>query len=135
MFFRKHERVQKVFKKPSRTLQSEAAACDINLIMKKYEKTGMITHVRKTSGFYGDVSEVTDYHSAANFVAVAHESFMSLPSSVRERFKNDPGEFLAFVEDPKNADELIEMGLRSRPAPESPPVKVEVTNPAPEPQN
>lgn len=131
----RRKRTQKVFTKPSRTVQSEAEACNINNIMRKYEKTGIVTHVRKTNGFYGDVSEVQDYHSAANFIAVAQESFMSLPASVRERFDNDPGKFIAFVDDPKNAEELVTMGLREAPKPAPEPVEVKVVNPVPDPQN
>lgn len=43
------------------------------------------------------------------------KSFMTLPASVRERFANDPGEFLKFAEDPANLDEMVDMGLATYP--------------------
>lgn len=115
-FYRKHQRVQFKSDLPSRTKQSFLAECDINRIMKKYQKGEIVTHVNKFPGGYGDFIAPPDYHEAMNKVIAAQAMFGSLPSSVRSRFANDPGLFLAFVGDPKNTAELISMGLaKARP--------------------
>ena len=108
-------RLQKSFKgEESRTNQSMAPDTDINNIMKRYEKTGLLDHVNRYQGDYGDFTNVpVDYHDAMNIVRAADEMFMSLPATVRSRFENDPGKFLAFVENPENASAMVEMGLAS----------------------
>ncbi len=94
--------------------QSFKEECDINTILKKYDKTGLIEHVSKYNGSYGDVTESVDYQTALNTVMSAESAFMSLPASIRTLFDNDPHRFLEFAQDPENAEELIEMGLATR---------------------
>jgi hypothetical protein len=54
----------------------------------------------------------------------AKENFMTIPSTIRERFQNDPQQFYSFASDPDNFDELVDMGLATKeiptPAPEEP---------------
>lgn len=99
----------------SLTHQSMKDECDINLIMARYQSTGLIEHVNQFEGNYGDFMDATDYHSAMNEVLAANDAFASLPSSIRERFSNDPAQFLDFVHDDKNRDEMIKMGLIEEP--------------------
>ncbi len=94
----------------SLTHQSMAADCDINNIMKRFEKTGVIDHVRE-HGDYGDFLEATDYHTSMLKVLEAQEMFAALPAAVRAKFENDPGQFLSFVHEPSNRREMAEMGL------------------------
>lgn len=96
--------------KLSRTKQSFRDECDINNILKKYLKTGILPVVTRVQQ-YGDFSEVSDYQGALHTVMSAQEAFMDLPSKVRERFMNDPGQFLEFMADPKNGKEAVELGL------------------------
>lgn len=96
----------------SRTKQSFKDDCDINSIMKKYEKTGVVAHQAKYQGNYADVSGGLDYHASMNAVTRAQEMFMQLPASVRTKFGNDPGRFLEFAMDPANDEEMIKMGLK-----------------------
>jgi len=95
----------------SMTRQSFKKDCDINYIMAKYQKTGLIEHVNRYQGNYGDFLTVDDYQSSMIKVMQANEAFESLPSSLRKRFSNDPAEFLSFVQNPDNRDEMIELGL------------------------
>lgn len=100
---------------PTRTKQSFGPECDINNIMAKFAQTGLIDHVNEFQGRYEDFTDVpTDYHAAVNQVFEAEAMFMTIPAKLRARFNNDPGEFLAFVEDPNNTDELVELGLATR---------------------
>lgn len=91
--------------------QHQAADCDINNIMARYERDGLIPHVNQYQGQYGDFAEVYDYQTALNVVMNAEECFMSLPAQIRKRFDNDPGAFLDFVSDPLNRSEMVSMGL------------------------
>lgn len=115
-----------VTKPPSRTKQSFLAECDINNILKQFKATGIVTHInaQRAQGRYEDLPASTDFQEALNTVMAAEAAFASLPSLVRERFGNDPERFLAFVGDPKNADELVKLGL-TKPVPAKPgPVEV-----------
>lgn len=96
---------------PGLTKQSMKAECDINGIMKRYEKTGVLQHVRNNVGFYDDVSSVVDYQASLEIVRKAEDMFRSLPAKIRSRFENDPQQYVDFVLDPANKDELIAMGV------------------------
>lgn len=113
--FRPHPRVHPE-SGPGRTKQSFADESNINIIMKRYEKTGVLDHFNQHQGDYGDFIAAPDYHTAMNMIRDAGEMFMEIPATVRAQFKNDPAAFLAFVQDPDNTDAMIEMGL-ARPAP------------------
>lgn len=96
---------------PSMTKQGHKDECDINVIMKRYEQTGMIPFAeRAATGRYLDVSDV-DYKEAMFAVAAAQSAFAEMPAQVRDRFANDPGAMLAFLEDPKNLEEARKLGL------------------------
>lgn len=98
----------------SRTKQSFKAESDINTIMAKHQKTGLIDHVAKFNGRYEDLPDSFDYQTGLNQIIEAEAAFASLPSSIRNRFANDPKEFLAFVEDPENEEEMVDLGLLKR---------------------
>ena len=95
--------------------QSFKDECDINKIMLRYEQTGILEHAREHQGRYGDFLDVPTYQEALNGIQDAQEAFMSLPATVRDRFENEPAQFLAFAQEKKNFDELVEMGLAERP--------------------
>lgn len=101
---------------PSMTQSEFAAECDINVIMARALKTGALP-VRADMARYGDFSEVVDFHHAQEVILDAERKFASLPSKVRDRFKNSPAEFLAFVHDPKTpVEEFEKLGLLSEEA-------------------
>ncbi len=105
-----HERVQ-LDPGPGRTKQSFSEESNINLIMKKYEKTGMLDHLNQYEGRYGDFIAAPDYHTAMNSIRSAGEMFMQIPATIRAKFDNDPAQFLAFVQNPDNREQMVEMGL------------------------
>lgn len=96
------------------TKQAFKAECDINTIMEKYARDGLLDHVSKYEGQYADVSAEVDYQMALETIFRAEEAFMSLPAKIRTKFDNDPQRFLEFVEDPSNHEEMIELGLRKK---------------------
>lgn len=105
------------FTEPTQTKQSFKNDCDINRIMARFQKTGAITHVQNHSLQYGFASGAT-FTESMNIVANAQSMFNELPSSIRTKFKNDPAEFLDFVQNAANADELVELGLATRALPQ-----------------
>lgn len=84
--------------------------CDIKRIVGRYQRTGVLPQF-KPGGRYGDFSEVGDYMEALGRVELARAAFASLSSDVRKRFRNDPGELVAFLQDPANRDEAVKLGL------------------------
>ncbi len=105
------DRVQLSFKgQKSKTKQSFAKECDINEIMAKYQKTGAIAHVNQHGAEYGFATS-HDFSSAMRLITQAQDMFAGLPSSIRNRFANDPAQFLDFVQDADNAKEMQTLGL------------------------
>ena len=85
--------------------------CDINNIMSKYQKTGLITHVAKHQGDYHDFTVMPDFKTAIDTIHEAEAMFMEIPANIREQFENDPGKFVEFATDDCNYDEMVRMGL------------------------
>lgn len=96
---------------PSKTQQQFLKECDVNEILKKYEKTQTLNHVNSIQGNFGDFSNVTDYQSSLNAVMAAHDSFMGLSADIRSKFGNDPGNLIQFLSDDKNYDQAYQLGL------------------------
>lgn len=107
--------------------QSEAEGCDINLIMKRFEKTGQLPYI-DSEGVFTDTTVMGDYQDVQNRIAAARAIFDQLPLTVRQRFNHDPAELLDFAADPANTKELQQLGLF--PPDDKPPA---VTPPTPEP--
>ena len=108
----------------SLTKQADKKSADINHIMARYEKTGLIEHVNRFEGSYGDYMEIPeDYQGCIDMVREAQEMFQTVPSRIRAEFDNDPGQFLAFVSDPENREAMGEMGLLPKSPPVSPPAE------------
>lgn len=115
-----HDRHQLICQDHSRCKQAFSPECDINQIMATYEKTGLLNHVNEHRGDYGDFVGYDDYHQSLNQIKAAEELFLSIPASVRAKFRNDPSEFLKFAQDPKNASEMVELGLAFTTTPKTP---------------
>lgn len=100
------------------TKQEFAEEVDINTILRRFNITGQLPeNVRMPT--YADFSEVYDFHSAANAIAQAKEAFEQMPADVRYRFGNDPAAFLAFCDNPANAEEAAKLGLTDPRPPEA----------------
>lgn len=99
---------------PTMTIQSAADECDINKMIARYQHTGSYHNrvaMPTAKPEFGDFADVKSYHEAQNLIIAAEESFASLPASVRDRFRNDPGRLLEFLEDSTNLDEAVKLGL------------------------
>ncbi len=91
--------------------QSFKDECDVNSILARYAKTGLLTPVVSRPGIFVDVSEVGDYRTAIENVRSAEALFMEIPSGIRAEFDNDPAKFLDFCTDPASEDRMRELGL------------------------
>ena len=112
---------------PSLTKQAHKDECDVGLILKKYSHTGAIQHC-KPPGQYFDASSSMDFHSAMDFIMQAKDDFLSIPSSIRKKFDNDPGNFIKWLADEANHDEAVQLGFIVPPEEEKI-GKVEIVNP------
>lgn len=92
------------------TEQAHKDACDVNKIIRKYDKTGLISHISKIEGQFGDVSG-EDFKSMQDTIVRAQQMFDQLPSEIRVKFQNSPQTLLAFMDDPNNRQEAIDLGL------------------------
>jgi phage internal scaffolding protein len=112
-------KIQKALRKSQRSVintgeglteQAHKDDCDINYILRNYQKTGLIKHAKNNQGKYDDISAV-DFSEAMIIVAQAKSMFEELPANMRKRFGNDPGAFLNFVQTPGNEAEMVKMGI------------------------
>lgn len=112
---------------PSMTRQADAAECDINNIMKRYEKTGILPPYT-SPGFFADVSDMGDFHAVMDTVAKTRAIFEQFPAEFRASFGNDVAEFVNWATDPANAGELKSLIDE---APKAPVVPAPAVEPAP----
>lgn len=102
----------------SKTQQQFKDESDINTIVERFGLTGELPTVNRMP-VSGDFTGVTDFQTAMQLVRKAQEGFMEFPAQLRARFANDPQRVLQFLEDEKNRDEAIRLGLV--PKPQDPP--------------
>lgn len=106
----------------SRVKQEFAEEADINVLIARFQKTGVLTTGRISAAkpFYGDFSSGTDYQAAMEAVLRIDDEFASLPAKVRIEFENDPYQLLRFLENPANKERAIELGLIAKPSQKAP---------------
>lgn len=97
------------FPEHGRTKQSFKDECDINVIMRRFEQTGELP-LNQRPMLFGDCPDL-DFQGAMQTVVEAKERFLALPSAIRDRFANDPQRLLNFINDERNRDEAIALGL------------------------
>lgn len=97
---------------PTRTSQEFKEECDINTIVERFGITGELPEPGSVKApLEGDFVDVHDFQSALNVVRQAEEAFMAMPADVRTEFNNDPGRFMAFVNDPSNLERAVKLGI------------------------
>lgn len=94
----------------SLTVQSEKDECDVNILMERYAKTGVIT-MNQAQPRFMDVTDAPTFQEALHIVQQANDAFASLDAKIRREFDNDPVKFLEFIGDEKNHDRALELGL------------------------
>ena len=107
-------KVDTTFEGESLTQQHFAADADINNIIAKYASTGVLgdpLNPGTITPMFDDFTNVLDYHTAQTYIANALQSFAALPSDLRLRFNNDPGQLIAFIQDDNNREEAVRLGI------------------------
>ena len=90
--------------------QSQKCHTDLSKILDPARKNQLLRHVSKFEGTYDDIP-VQSYQEAMGIVAQAKTMFEELPSHIRSRFGGDPKQFLEFVQNPANAQEMKKLGM------------------------
>lgn len=92
--------------------QSEKEQTDINRIVQRFDRDGVLSHLNERVATFQDVTNLSGgYREALHQVRAADEFFAQLPAKVRERFENNPGAFLDALVDPGRRTELEELGV------------------------
>lgn len=95
----------------SLTNQADMDSADVNKIMARFEKTGLLPGLDRQP-IFADVSDVQDYHSSLSAVRRAEQYLALQPPSIRNRFQNDPAALIDFLKDDKNNEEAVKLGLK-----------------------
>jgi phage internal scaffolding protein len=108
------------------TVQHQKEACDAKNIVARHKivKGFDIFDNYRDATVSNEVIDLTslpsDFVQAQNQINYAQQQFEALPAKVRKNFNNNSREFLSFVQNPENIDELIRLGLATqRPVEES----------------
>lgn len=108
---------------PSRTKQSFKAECDIQNILRKFQRTGVIEHARRFSGEFGHAPAV-DFKTAMDIVAAGKSKWEELPTTLKQRFGSAES-FLEFFQDEANRSEAEKLGLVEKRSPAEPEAELE----------
>lgn len=95
----------------SKTRQADKDSCDINIIVDRLLKKGIVPRMAGGVAKYGDFSSGLDFKETLDRIMEAEDQFMELPAKVREACDNDPGRFLDLVADPEKREELEKLGM------------------------
>jgi len=95
-----------------KTKSEFADDCDINKIMSRYRKTGILPDSSKAAlAQYGNFDQIPSFHEMQDKVLAAHELFSSLPAHVRKEFDNDPGLFIDSSQTAEGMALMVKLGL------------------------
>lgn len=105
---------------PSLTQQHFAEECDINEILRRSAISGHLP-VNDKVPMYGDFTTVPQSLTEAfSLIKQANDLFAAMPWQVRERFQNNPQKMIEFLNDEKNRDEAVKLGMVKAPVKEAP---------------
>ena len=124
----KHRRVRFATEGESLTHQSERTRADINNLVRQG-----IELPDPNQMVFRDFSDGADFETVQNAIVEVERNFESLPSDIRDRFRNNPAQLIDFVNNPENAVEAAEMGLIDPPGPPEAPAQEVVVKDPPEP--
>lgn len=107
-----------------------AREADINFLLGRYKNTGSLYTAEqmlkaKARPRFGDFTGLPDFQEGLDKIRESLQLFGDLPLAVRQRFSDDPVKLLEFLQDEKNLDEAVKLGLvvASTPKDEPQPVK------------
>ncbi len=91
--------------------QSMREECDVNKIVERYVKTGLIDHLADGIPQFVDVAELGDYRSVIEQVRAVELYFAGLPALVRRSFEDDARLFMDYLETNPSEEDLELLGL------------------------
>lgn len=103
-----------------RTNQAMKESCDINQILARFRKTGIIEHVAKYRPEYSKITHL-DFEESFKTVKRARKMFQELPAEIRKNFHNEVENFLQFMENPENHSVEALMATTQSREPTTPP--------------
>lgn len=95
---------------PNPASQSAAEQTDLNKMSQKYLAQARLGNPMGRKPMFIDVP-AQDLQTMMNTVIKAQESFRRVPAKIRNKFANNPVTLIAFLQDPENRREGVEMGL------------------------
>lgn len=109
--FSQYERKAFVAKGEDPAQQHFREEVNINNIIAKYNKTGLITHVSKTRKRFGEFKDFADLLPDLDRVTKAHQAFDDLPATIRNEFGNSIEGFFKFIQNPANNEQCVKWGI------------------------
>jgi len=109
--FNKRRRVQFATVGESMTKQEYGDETNINTIVERWAKTGLLTSMNTGTPLYADVSEVPDFRGSLDVIRKTQEAFDSLPPKLREKFNNSAEQLIDFISKAENRQEAVKLGL------------------------
>lgn len=94
---------------PGLTEQSHKDSCDIQNILSMHVRMGGIPPMPEDR--FVDLTQSVDYQTCLNKVLSIQELFEGLPLDARVAYDHDPAKFMLAVEDPKEREKLISLGI------------------------
>lgn len=96
----------------SKTQQHQFEQSDINALVARFTRAGMSPAGNQPGNFLDLVSAPLDnLLDAELLLKQAHDSFMGLPSATRMAFGNNAPAMVAWLQDPQNHPQAVQMGL------------------------
>lgn len=102
------------FNDPSLAQQHFAEEVDINNIMSRLMKTGLLADslgISNRQAIFGDFSSGESFTEHMIRVTKVTQAFSELPAELRGRFNNDPAMCIDFMSGPANLEECVKLGL------------------------
>lgn len=128
------KRLQHVPEGASMTDQSDKNMVNINSIMDRYAKTGLLPQFKEKVAQYIDTTQIPSYMEAQAQISKAKELFMQLPAPVRKLMDNNPANLEQVVANPEYKDVLLKYGVLEAkpglPPEDAPKAKVSEVSPA-----
>jgi len=113
----------------NRTEQHHKDEVNINNIVKRHGHE-LIAKTAALQQFKYDDVVGNDFQETMNIIIKAQDSFQSVPSDIRKQFNNNPAEFMDYIHNPENKEQLVAWGMME-PEQEIQPMHVIVENPPP----
>lgn len=95
---------------PSKTNQDFSQEVEINNIMDRFTKHGIVPTAKSQPGVYNDFTQYSDLMDALNKIKSAEETFYALNKKLQNRFGN-PEELAKYLLDEKNYEEAVKLGI------------------------